>query len=62
MIDGVLNPNADPQSFFVDALSLTATSGVGAVNVVPEPAVFVFAGVGVAVLSAIRLNARRRKS
>lgn len=36
MLDGVLNPGVDPQSFFVDAFELTASGGAG--SVVPEPA------------------------
>ena len=36
MIDGVSNPDANPQSFFVDAFSLTSSAGSG--SVVPEPA------------------------
>ena len=36
MLDGVLNPGVDPQSFFVDDFELTASGG--AASVVPEPA------------------------
>jgi hypothetical protein len=36
MLDGVLNPGVDPQSFFVDGFELTASGG--AASVVPEPA------------------------
>jgi hypothetical protein len=36
MLDGVVNPGVDPQSFFVDAFELTATGG--AASIVPEPA------------------------
>jgi hypothetical protein len=36
MLDGVLNPGVDPQSFFVDAFELTASGG--AASAVPEPA------------------------
>ncbi|MGD9634676.1 MAG: PEP-CTERM sorting domain-containing protein [Pirellulales bacterium] len=36
MLDGVLNPGVDPQSYFVDAFELTASGG--AASAVPEPA------------------------
>ena len=37
MLDGVLNPDADPQSFFVDDFELTASAGAGGGSAVPEP-------------------------
>ncbi len=38
MLDGVRNPDVDPQSFLVDAFELTATAGAGSGSAVPEPA------------------------
>lgn len=54
MLDGVLNPGVDPQSFFVDAFELTASGG--AAHAVPEPASWVSLMV---VVSAMLLRQRR---
>ena len=57
MIDGVLNPDVDPQSFFVDAFSLTASPGSGGGGVVPEPASWLLGAISLGAWSAFR---RRR--
>lgn len=54
MLNGVLNPNVDPQSMFVDFFELTAAAGAGGGAAVPEPATGCIGAIAVAVLSALR--------
>ena len=57
MVNGVLNPDVDPQSFFVDAFELTASPGVGGGSAVPEPASWCLVAIGCAAIG----NSRRRR-
>ena len=61
MLNGVLNPGVDPQSFFVDKFELTASAGAGAVTV-PEPAAGFLAMLAVALLGTMRPRVRDRNS
>jgi hypothetical protein len=54
MIDGVINPDADPQSFFVDAFSLTSSAGSGAGNAVPEPSSWIVGCLAFVAASRVR--------
>jgi hypothetical protein len=58
MLDAVLNPGVDPQSFFVDQFELTASAGTGAVTV-PEPAATILAMFAAAILGSMRPCVRR---
>jgi hypothetical protein len=56
MIDGVLNPGVDPQSYFVDAFELTASAG--AASTVPEPASLL--SISIVVAAALLVQRRLR--
>lgn len=58
MLDGVLNPGVDPQSFFVDAFELTAASGVGSGSAVPEPAACSLLALAMGALGTVRRQTR----
>jgi hypothetical protein len=53
MLNGVLNPDVDPQSFFVDLFELTASGGAGALAA-PEPSAGVLLAIAVGFLSVTR--------
>lgn len=58
MINGVLNPGVDPQSFFVDLIELSETVGAGAIAV-PEPAAGILGMLAVSVLCMTPHRSRR---
>jgi hypothetical protein len=61
MLDGVLNQDVDPQSFFVDAFSLTAAPGAGSAAVVPEPASAALCAIALGALGALRYRSGLRR-
>ena len=61
MINGVINPDVNPQSFFVDQFSLTAAAGSGAGSAVPEPASIYLGAFAVGALVALRPRSGLRR-
>lgn len=62
MLNGVLNPDVDPQSFFVDFFELTAGAGAGGASAVPEPTTSILSIVGLGLLLTARSQPRIRRS
>jgi hypothetical protein len=54
MINGVLNPDVNPQSFLVDGFSLTAAAPALGAGIVPEPGTWMLVAVALVFLSASR--------
>lgn len=61
MINGVLNPGVDPQSFFVDVIELMESGGAGALSV-PEPTSALLGLLAAGALVAARNSFDRRRS
>jgi hypothetical protein len=62
MLNGVLNPDVDPQSMFVDFFELTAGAGAGGASAVPEPTTSMLSVIALGMLLTARSKSCRRRS